>query len=120
MTALRGWLCLAATVVLEMVATLMLKAAHGFTVLVPSVVSIAAYAATVVALAFALKVVPVSVAYVIWTGAGTAGVALLASVLFADRLSPAAWAGVALVVVGVMLINARKREEPGAAEEHAE
>ncbi|WP_460441822.1 DMT family transporter [Amycolatopsis stemonae] len=118
MSPARGWLCLAATVLLEVLATLTLTASHGFTVLVPSVVSVLAYCATTVALAFALKVVPMSVAYVVWTGAGTAGVALLAAVLFADRLSPVAWAGVGLVVAGVMLINARKGT--GAAEEHPE
>ncbi|WP_290061865.1 DMT family transporter [Amycolatopsis solani] len=114
----RGWLCLAATVVLEVVATLTLKASHGFTVPLPSVVSVAAYCGTTVMLAFALKVVPVSVAYVVWTGAGTAAVALLAAVLFADRLSPAGWGGVALVVVGVMLINARRGSR--APEEHTQ
>ena len=120
---LRAWLCLLATVLLEVVATLALKAAEGFTVPLPSVVSVTAYCATVVMLAFALKAIPMSVAYVIWTGAGTAGVALLGAALFADRLSATAWTGVVLVTCGVMMINARKRapaveEETRAAEEH--
>lgn len=121
----RAWLCLVATVLLEILATLALKAADGFTLLLPSVVSITGYCATIVMLAFALKEIPMSVAYVIWTGVGTSGVALLGTVIFADHLSPTAWAGVILVIGGVVLINAKKRapgtgEESRAAEEHAQ
>lgn len=119
----RAWAWLVATVLVEIVATLALKAADGFTVPVPSVVAVIAYCTTIVTLAFALRDIPVSVAYVVWTGAGTAGVAVLGTVLFADRLSPAGWAGVVLVAGGVMLINVRSRVstvegERRAAEEH--
>lgn len=120
---LRAWLYLVATVVLEVVATLCLKESDGFTVLVPSVVSLTAYAATVVALAFALREIPMSVAYVIWAGAGTAGVVLFGALIFDEAPTLASWIGVALVIAGVVMINARKKparaEEGHATEEHA-
>ncbi|MEU0133921.1 multidrug efflux SMR transporter [Streptomyces sp. NPDC006296] len=112
----RAWLLLALTVVLEITATLALKASHGFRDLWPSLLSISAYAATVVVLALVLKTIPMSIAYVIWTGAGTLGIALLGAALFADRLSPASWAGIGLVVVGVMMVNAGKKDPPGGTE----
>jgi small multidrug resistance pump len=75
-------------------------------------------------LAVALKEIPMSIAYVVWTGAGTAGVVLFGAVLFADVPTLASWVGVALVVAGVVMINAKKRAgEEGAigeAEEHPE
>lgn len=121
---LRAWWCLVATVVLEVVATLALKGSEGFTVLVPSIVAIMGYAATVVLLALALKEIPMSVAYIIWAGAGTAGIVLFGAMIFGDILTPASWIGVALVVAGVVLINARKAPEGGeenhAAEEHSQ
>ncbi|MCA1188187.1 MULTISPECIES: multidrug efflux SMR transporter [unclassified Saccharopolyspora] len=121
--ARRAWAHLAGTIVLEIVATLALRASAGFTAPVPSAVAVVGYGATVVLLSRALRVIPLGVAYVIWTGAGTAGVALLGSVLFADHLPPVAWLGVACVIGGVAMINLARRdsrEERGAAEEHPE
>jgi quaternary ammonium compound-resistance protein SugE len=96
-----AWFALAATIVLEVVATLTLKASGGFTVLLPSVVSIACYIGTLIALARALTV--------IWTGAGTVGVAVLGIALFGDEARLATWAGLALVIVGVSIINFPQR-----------
>lgn len=102
----RGWAYLALTVVFEVVATLALRASDGFTVLVPSLIAVVAYAATVVVLAWALQTIPMSLAYIVWTAAGTAGVVLFSIVLFGDTMTPLAWAGIVLVIVGVATINA--------------
>lgn len=121
---LSAWLLLAATVGLEVIATLSLKASGGFTEIVPSVVAVTGYTGAVVTLALVLRTIPMSVAYVVWTGAGTAGVVLLGRLLFADEMSLPAWAGVCLVVLGVVLINARRTPTyaggPDAPEEHAQ
>jgi multidrug transporter EmrE-like cation transporter len=115
---------LVATVVLEVVATLTLKASEGFSLLIPSAMSIASYAVTVVVLALALKTIPMSVAYVIWTGGGTVGVAVLGALFLGDELSAASWAGVVLVIAGVALINAVRgtptQEASHASPQHPE
>lgn len=123
----RGWLYVTLTVILEVVATLALRASDGFTALGPSVLAVAAYAATVVALSRALQTIPMSITYVIWTAAGTAGVVLFSIVLFGDMMSSLAWVGIALVILGVSLINAfpaaqttREEVDHGAAQEHAQ
>lgn len=121
MRAPTAWICLAATVVLEVLATLSLRASDGFTDPVPSIVAICAYAATVVVLSLALKTIPMSVAYIVWTGAGTSGVVLLGVIIFGDALTPLSWLGVLLVIGGVGMINARRSpggEESRAEEEH--
>lgn len=102
----RGWFYLSLTVVFEVVATLALRASDAFTVLAPSVIAIVSYAATVVVLAWALQSIPMSLAYVVWTAAGTAGVALFSIVLFGDHMTPLAWVGIVLVIGGVATINA--------------
>lgn len=101
-----AWVCLALTVVLEVAATLLLRASDGFTVLVPSVLSVICYVGTVVVLSKALQVIPMSITYVVWTGAGTLGVVLLGLLIFHDQMTPGAWAGVGCVIVGVSVINA--------------
>lgn len=123
----RGWIYLFLTVMLEVVATLALRASDGFTQLVPSLIAIVSYAATVVVLSWALQTIPMSVAYVVWTALGTAGIVLLSIILFGDTLTPPAWAGIVLVVLGVSLINAfpahqprRKAARRGTAKAHSE
>ena len=112
--------------VLEVVATLSLRASAGFTVLTPSLVAVASYAAAVVVLSWALQSIPMSIAYVVWTAAGTSGIVVLSILLFGDTMTPAAWAGIVLVVLGVCLINAfparpvEKVADRGAQEAHAE
>ncbi|WP_165398825.1 DMT family transporter [Streptomyces albidoflavus] len=119
----RAWLLLAATVVLEVVATLALKASHGFREPLWGITAAGAYTATVVVLARTLRTIPMSIAYVMWTGAGTLGVALLGAVIFGDSLSVRSWVGVGLVVAGVMAVNAGKKSsggENGPAEAHTQ
>src|SRR5690625_5217096 len=103
---LRGWVYLSLTVMFEVVATLCLRASNGFTVLVPSVVAIAAYAATVVVLSRALQTITMGLAYVVWTAAGTAGVVVLSILLFGDRMTALAWTGIVLVLIGVATVHA--------------
>jgi multidrug transporter EmrE-like cation transporter len=68
-----------------------------------------------VVLALALKTIPMSVAYVIWTGGGTVGVAVLGASILGDALGVDSWAGVALVIAGVVFINATRGEQPQEA-----
>lgn len=90
----------------EVIATLALRTSDGFTVLVPSVIAAMSYAAAVIVLARALQSIPMSLAYVVWTAAGTAGVVLFSIVLFGDQMSPLAWVGIVLIIAGVGTINA--------------
>ena len=124
---LRAWVYLSLTVVLEVLATLSLRASDGFTVLLPSVVALLAYAATVVALSRALQTITMGLAYVVWTAAGTTGVVVLSILLFGDRMTPLAWTGIVLVIIGVATVNAfpaerrtRKAVHRGSDQEHAE
>lgn len=68
--------------------------------------AIAGYGGAVVLLALVLREVPMGLTYVIWTGAGTAGVVLTGAVIFGDVPSGSDWWGVALVIAGVVMINA--------------
>lgn len=56
-------------------------------------------------LSLTLKVVPVGVAYAIWSGVGTALVALLGWLLFGQTLNLAVLLGLALIVAGVVVIQ---------------
>ena len=56
-------------------------------------------------LAQTLKVVPVGTAYAIWSAAGTALIAAIGIVFLGESATVARLSGIALVVVGVVILN---------------
>lgn len=115
----QAWAALALTVACEVAATLSVKASEGLTELLPSAGALVGFALTTLLLAKVVEVIPTSIAYTVWTGAGTVAVSLLGVALFDDRLAPLAWVGIGLVVVGVMTLNLssapRRGRQPGRA-----
>ncbi|MER5636637.1 multidrug efflux SMR transporter [Kitasatospora sp. NPDC002227] len=91
----------------EVCATSCLKLTEGFTKLYPSLGVGAGYALSFFLLGKALKHIPVSVAYAVWSGAGTAAVAGIGVVAFGEQLGRAQWLGIALIIVGVVVLNLR-------------
>lgn len=101
-----SWIWLAAAIASELVATLSLRASDGFRRtrwLVPVAVG---YLVSLVFLSFALREgMPVGVAYGIWVAVGIALVALLARAIWRDPLTPRMLAGIAIIAVGVLLVE---------------
>jgi small multidrug resistance pump len=100
-----SYLYLAIAIVAEVIGTSALKAAEGFTRLAPSLVVIVGYGAAFYFLSLALKVIPVGIAYAIWSGVGVALITLIGWFVFRQRLDAAALLGVALIVAGVVVIQ---------------
>lgn len=68
----RHWVVLFASAVLESIWALALSASEGFTVLAPTIVFLITNPISLVGLAYAMRGLPISVAYAIWTGTGAA------------------------------------------------
>ncbi|WP_022723488.1 quaternary ammonium compound efflux SMR transporter SugE [Rhodopseudomonas sp. B29] len=79
-----------------------LKYTEGFTRLVPSVLTLAAMAASVMLLGLALKTLPIGTAYAVWTGIGAVGTAALGIVLFGDPATAARLGCIGLIVAGII------------------
>lgn len=79
-----------------------LKYAEGFTRLWPSVGTVVAMVLSVVLLAYALKTLPVSTAYAIWTGIGAVGTALAGMLLFGEAATAARLACIGLIAAGIV------------------
>jgi small multidrug resistance pump len=99
------YLYLAIAIVAEVIGTSALKATEGFTRPLPSLVVIVGYGAAFYFLSLALKVIPVGIAYAIWSGVGVALITLIGWVLFKQRLDAPALTGLALIVAGVVVIQ---------------
>ncbi|MCE8013675.1 DMT family transporter [Billgrantia desiderata] len=96
---------LALAIVAEVVATSALKATHGFTRLVPSLVVVVGYAIAFYMLSLVLRTIPVGIAYAIWAGLGIVLVALVGIVVYGQRPDLPAVLGIALIVAGVVVIQ---------------
>jgi small multidrug resistance pump len=99
------WLILAAAIVAEVIATSCLKASDGFSRFWPSLAVVVGYATAFYFLSLTLKVIPVGVAYAIWSGAGVALIALIGWWFFGQVLDTAAMVGLALIVAGVIVLQ---------------
>jgi len=99
------WLFLAAAIVSEVIGTSALKATDGFTRLWPSVIVAAGYGSAFYFLSLTLSVIPVGVAYAIWSGVGIVLIALIAWAFYGQTLDFPAIVGMALIVTGVVVLN---------------
>ncbi|MFI6848584.1 multidrug efflux SMR transporter [Kitasatospora sp. NBC_00085] len=102
-----AYLLLALAIVSEVCATSALKLTEGFSRLWPSIGVAVGYVLSFALLGRALKHIPVSVAYAVWSGAGTAAVAGIGVVAFGESLGRLQWLGLALIIVGVVVLNLR-------------
>ena len=99
------WMMLVAAIGFEVVGTSLLKQSAGFTRLWPSVGTGAAYLASFWLLAQVLRVMPVGIAYAIWSGLGIVLISAIGWAVFKQRLDMPAVLGLAMIAAGIMVIN---------------
>jgi small multidrug resistance pump len=101
-----AWLLLAGAIATEVIATATLKASDGLTRLIPSIVVGVGYVVSFVLLAWALKMqLQVSVAYAIWSGAGTAAIAVIGMLWLNEPLTATKTVGIVLIILGTVVLN---------------
>lgn len=79
-----------------------LKYTDGFSRLLPSALTLAAMALSVILLAWSLKTLPVGTAYAVWTGIGAVGTAILGMFLFGESREAARLVSIGLIVAGIL------------------
>ena len=99
---MHSWVLLTAAIVAEVGGTTCLKLSYGFSRLVPSLGVFVLYSLSFVFLAAVLKAMDVSVAYAIWSGVGTALVAVIGILIFGEPLSAVRLVSLGFIIVGVV------------------
>jgi quaternary ammonium compound-resistance protein SugE len=97
-----AWVLLMAAGLLEIVWAVSMKASHGFTKPLFTVVTLVAAALSFWLLGMALRQLPVGTAYAVWTGIGAVGAAILGIAFFGESLSVARVGCIALIVCGIL------------------
>ena len=92
-------------VLFEILATSALKAAAGHPNL-GSVLGVTfGYALSFYFLALVLRVIPLGIAYAIWSGVGIVSLAVIGVVYYKESLDSAAVVGLGLIVAGILVVN---------------
>lgn len=99
------WLYLGVAILFETIGTTALKASDGMTRALPALVVVLAYALSFWLLALVLRVIPVGVAYAIWSGLGICFIAMIGWFAFGQRLDAPAMVGIGLIITGIVVIN---------------
>ncbi|MFJ5917801.1 DMT family transporter [Streptomyces ardesiacus] len=100
-----GYLLLAGAIAAEVAGTTAMKYSEGFSRLVPSLLTALAYVLSFALLAQTLKILAVGTAYAIWAGVGTAAIATIGVVFMGEGMTLTKAAGIALIIVGVVVLN---------------
>lgn len=102
---MKGYLLLTLSIMSEVFATTMLKLSDGFTVPAPSVAVAIGYGISFYSLSLCLKTLPLSLAYAIWSGVGTALTVIVGMVIWHDIFNLYSALGITLIIGGVILLN---------------
>ncbi|KQO34666.1 multidrug transporter [Flavobacterium sp. Leaf82] len=102
---MKNFFFLGIAIIFEIIATSALKKSEQFTQLIPSIVTIVGYFAAFYFLSFAIRTIPVGIAYAIWSGVGIVLITIIGAIFFKQIPDLPAIIGLALIMIGVVVIN---------------
>lgn len=100
-----AWILLLSAIGVEVAATASLPRTDSFRDPLWTALVLLGYALSYWLLVLVIRNIPVSVAYAVWAGLGTAGVAVVGVLFLQERLDLAKVAGIAMIIVGVAVLN---------------
>ena len=92
-------------VLTEVIATTSLKFSEGFTKLVPSIMVVVGYGFSFYLLSMTLKVMPIGIAYALWSGIGITLTVIAGKIIWNESLDWARILGIVLIIAGILVIN---------------
>ncbi|MFH6995210.1 DMT family transporter [Flavobacterium sp. FlaQc-48] len=102
---MKNFFFLGIAIIFEIIATSALKKSEQFTQLIPSIITIVGYFAAFYFLSFAIRTIPVGIAYAIWSGVGIVLITIIGALFFKQIPDLPAIIGLALIMTGVVVIN---------------
>jgi small multidrug resistance pump len=96
------WIYLALGIVFEVLGTVCMKYAEGFTKIWPSILVFVFYGLSLGLLVLVLEKFEVSIAYAIWASAGTALIAIIGIIFFKEPISVAKVVSILLIIAGIL------------------
>jgi quaternary ammonium compound-resistance protein SugE len=100
-----AWIYLLVAGILEIVWAFSMKKSEGFTLLVPSAVTIVTMIASFGLLAIAMRSLPLGTAYTIWTGIGAVGAFVVGVAILGEAFTIVRVLAALLIVAGIVLMK---------------
>jgi quaternary ammonium compound-resistance protein SugE len=100
-----AWVYLVVAGFLEVAWAYAMKQSEGFTRLWPAVITICAMVGSIGLLALAMRAIPLSTAYPIWTGIGAVGAFLIGVTILGEQATAARVAAAMLIVAGLVMMK---------------
>tara|TARA_B100001027_G_C16149565_1_gene277439 strand:- start:238 stop:567 length:330 start_codon:yes stop_codon:yes gene_type:complete len=108
-----SYIYLIGAILCEVTGTMLLPVSKNFTKPIISIILVLAYVMAFYLLTFALKEIPLAIAYATWAGMGVFLVTLLGYYFYSDSLQWQSLVGLLLIAIGVAIVNIYKNPELG-------
>lgn len=100
-----AWIFLVFAGFLEVVWALYMKKSAGFTLLVPSVITLFTMIASFALLSIAMKTLPLGTAYTVWTGIGAVGAFIVGIAVFGEAATPMRLVAAVFILIGIVMMK---------------
>jgi small multidrug resistance pump len=100
-----AWVLLLAAIGVEVASTAALPRTHGFRDPLWTALVLAGYALSIWLLAVVIRNIPVSVTYAVWSGLGTAGIAVVGVLLLDEPWDLVKGLALLMIIAGVVVLN---------------
>ena len=105
MSLLLAFALIVAAAALDIAANVLLGASDGFRKKRPGLLALLLVGLAFFCLSLAVDVLPLTIAYASWGAIGILGTSLAGWFLFGQRLKPCAWAGMVLLLGGIIFLR---------------
>jgi quaternary ammonium compound-resistance protein SugE len=82
-----------------------MKRSVGFTVVTPSLITVATMVASFLLLSISMKTLPLGTAYTIWTGVGAVGAFVVGVLVLDESFTPMRLLAAGLIVAGIIMMK---------------
>lgn len=97
-----SWVYLMLAIIMEVIGTVCLKLSEGFTRIIPSLLIFICYVLSIILLTLALKKIEIGMSYAIWSGVGTALIAIIGFIWFKEPATAMKIFSIILIIIGVI------------------
>jgi quaternary ammonium compound-resistance protein SugE len=100
-----AWFILLLAGLLEIAWAFFMKQSEGFTLPVPTAITIVLMMASFILLSISMKTLPLSSAYAVWTGVGSAGASLVGVAVLGEAATPMRMLAAVFIIAGIAMMK---------------
>jgi small multidrug resistance pump len=100
-----NWILLLVAIAFEIGGTTSMKLSHGFTRLVPTILMFMFYGTGITLMNLVLRRMDLSLVYAVWSGLGTAAIALIGMIWFHEPANAIRITSIIIIILGVVGLN---------------